>query len=263
MMGGHPEDTHRHGYRFRTGIPAEVIIEDQTYPCDAQNISRSGALLVGDFPAPTTELVSLALRAPGGGLAIELKGRVIRIQSEAGSVGLQLALEFVEMDDERHDAIEILLARILESPATGPLESLKPGSTPQEIKKTLEAIPISQRIALSSRANARDRDWLRSDTNPAVLEALAHNPQLLITEARLLASSPYLMPGTLDALSNDPRFKGDEELCLAIAAHPRVSLATAEKVTVGFKVPLLKKLLARPGLNPIVREKIFKRSTRG
>jgi hypothetical protein len=68
------------------------------------------------------------------------------------------------------------------------------------------------------------------------------------------------LSGTLDALANDPRFKDDEELRMAVAIHPRVSMATAEKVTANFKLPQLKKLLAKPGLNQHLREKLFKRT---
>jgi hypothetical protein len=102
---------------------------------------------------------------------------------------------------------------------------------------------------------------LRFDTHPAVLEALAHNPNLGVVEARALAGSTYLMSGTLDSLANNPRFKDDEELRMAIAVHPRVSISTAEKVTASFNVPQIKKLLAKPGLNQILREKLFRRTT--
>jgi hypothetical protein len=114
---------------------------------------------------------------------------------------------------------------------------------------------------LSSRAGPKEREFLRSDTHPAVLEALARNPNLSVAEARALAASLNLMSGTLDSLANDPRFKGDEELRMAVAIHPRVSLFTAERVTADFKVPQIKKLLAKPGLNQFLREKLFRRTT--
>jgi hypothetical protein len=263
IMGGHPDDSHRHGYRFRTAVSARCQFEGQEIACEAENISRSGALLVGAIPGAEGQILDLGLRAPSGTLTIQLRAKVARIRANPEGAGLQLAVEFIEMDDARREALEVLLARILETPVIGPLESLKPGTSPQEIRKTLEGIPISQRIALSSRAGARDREFLRLDANPAVLEALAHNPHLLVTEARQLAASSYLMSGTLDALSADPRFKGDEELRMAIAVHPRVSLATAEKVTAELKVPQIKKLLSRPGLNQVIRERLFRRTTRG
>jgi len=258
-MSGHPDDTSRHGYRFRTGVAAELYDGGRTVVCGAENISRSGVLLVGDLSAPSAELVDFALRAPTGTLTVRLSGRVIRIEPGSGGDATRIAIEFVDMDDSRRGALEVLLARLLETPSVGPLDALKPGATPQEIKKALEAIPLPQRIALSSRASLKEREILRLDTNPVVLEALAHCSNLGLAEARALAASQFLMFGTLDALANDPRFRQDEELRMAVAVHPRVSLSTAEKVTADFKEPQIKKLLAKPGLNQILREKLLRR----
>lgn len=260
-MSGHSDDTHRQGYRFKTGVRAELHDKGRISACEAQNMSRSGVLLVGDFPEPQSDTVEIALNAPSGSLTVRLKARVIRSQPRAEGREPSLALEFVEMDDSRRDALEALLARLLEAPTAGSLETLRPGSSPQEIKAALEAIPLPQRIALATRTGLKEREYLRMDTNPAVLESLAHNPNLGLAEARALAGSTFLMPGTLDLLSNNPRFKEDEELRMAIAVHPRVSLNTSERVTANFKVPQIKKLLARPGLNQILREKLFRRTT--
>jgi hypothetical protein len=57
-MSGHPDSTPRHGFRFRLGIPAEIYAENRTFPCEARNISRSGALIVGKFPTPATPLLA-------------------------------------------------------------------------------------------------------------------------------------------------------------------------------------------------------------
>ena len=260
-MSGHPEDSHRQGYRFRTGVHGEIQDNGRKFACEAQNVSRSGVLLVGNLSELSADTVDFVLNAPTGSLSIRLRGRVIRTQPNAEGGGVSIALEFVDMDDSRRDALEVLLARLLEAPTAGGLEGLKPGATPQEIKATLEGIPLPQRIALSSRTGLKDREYLRLDTNPAVLEALAHNPNLGVVEARALAGSSFLMSGTLDSLANNPRFKDDEELRMAIAVHPRVSISTAERVTTSFKVPQIKKLLAKPGLNQILREKLFRRTT--
>jgi hypothetical protein len=67
------------------------------------------------------------------------------------------------------------------------------------------------------------------------------------------------MPGTLDALANNQRFKDDEELRVAVAVHPRVPLPTAERLTASLKPQQLKKLLARPGLNQILRERLIRK----
>jgi hypothetical protein len=259
-MGGNPDSPSRQGYRFRIGIPAEVQIDGRAIPCEAQNLSRSGVLLVGQFPTIEAKTLELVLKAPTGSLSVHLSGRVIRVEPEGGGGGVTVALEFVEMDDPRRETLEVLLARMIQAPAATHFADLKPGAPPQEIKKTLEAIPLPQRIALSSRAAGKEREYLRTDVNPAVLEALVRNPGLTVAEARVIATSAYLMSGTLDVLANDPRFKDDEDLRIAIASHPRVSMATAEKVTANFKLPQLKKLLAKPGLNQLLREKLFRRT---
>lgn len=260
-MGDHTEGSHRQDYRFRTEFPAELQADGKTVGCEAQNVSRSGVLLVGDFPAPEARIVDFALRAPTGRLTVSLKGRVIRVEPNPAGEGLRMALEYVEMDQSRRDALELVVARILAAPPPGPFDGLKPGATPPEIRKVLEAIPLPQRINLALRALLKEREFLRSDTHPAVLESLARNPNLSLVEARVLATSAYLMSGTLDVLSNELRFKEDEELRMAIAVHPRVSLGTAERVTADLKAQEIRKLLAKPGLNQLLREKLIRRST--
>jgi len=261
-MGGNPDTPSRQGYRFRIGVAAEVQAGGSAVSCEAQNLSRSGVLLAGKFPASPGETLEITLKPPTGNLTVFLTGRVIRVEPAPEHGGVTVAIEFVNMDDARRDALDVLLARLLEAPPAGTsFESLKPGSPPLEIKRALEGIPLPQRIALATRAGAKEREFLRLDTNPAVLEALVRNSGLTVAEARLVATSVYLMSGTLDALANDGRFKDDEELRMVIATHPRVSMTTAEKVTANFKLEQLKKLLAKPGLNQLLREKLFRRTT--
>lgn len=260
-MGGH-SDSPRQGYRIRKGVRAEVNNGKRTLECEAENLSRSGVLLVGDLQGQPEETMELALIPPTGSLTLRLSGRVIRVEPGPGGQGVRMALEFVNLDDSRRGAIEVFVARLLEAPSATPFDHLKPGAPPQEIKKALEAIPLAQRIAMSSRAPLKDREILRLDTNPAVLDALARNPGFGVEEARALAVSAYLLPGTLDALANDLRFKDDEAVRMAVAVHPRVSPPTAEKVTANFRVPQLKKLLAKPGLSQALREKLFRRTQR-
>jgi hypothetical protein len=262
-MSGHPDSTPRHGFRFRLGIPAELYAENRTFSCEARNISRSGALIVGQIPAPTTTLLALALKLPASAVSVRLSGKVVRVEPGADGESIGIAIEFVDMDDARRDELEVLLARCLETPAHSPLESLKPGSSLQDVRKTLDSIPIPQRIALASRAVQKEREFLRFDTNPAVLEALAHNPNLTLVEARALAASAYLMPGTIDVLANDSRFKHDDDLRMTLAIHPKVPSATADKLTSELKVPQIKVLLTKPGVSQALREKLFRRTTRG
>jgi hypothetical protein len=261
-MGGHYDSPPRNSYRIRKGVRAELSLGDRTVECEAQNLSRGGVLLVGDLQGPLEGTVELALMAPTGSLTLHLSARVIRVEPDPGGDGARMALEFVDMDDSRRDAIEVFVARLLEAPAASSFDHLKPGAPPQDVKKALEAIPLPQRISMSSRAPLKDREILRLDSNPAVLEALVRNPGLGVEEARAIAASAYLLPGTLDALANDLRFKDDEALRIAVASHPRVSFPTAEKVTADFKVPQIKKLLARPGVSQALREKLFRRTQR-
>jgi hypothetical protein len=261
-MGADPESISRQGYRFRIGIPAELVRGPEIVACDAQNLSRSGTLLVGSFEAAQGESLEISLKSPTGSLTVDVTGRVTRITPNSDGDGIMAGIEFVEMDDTRREALETLLARMLEAPSGSPLDSLKPGCPPQDIRKALEAIPLPQRIALAARATPKERDYLRQDTNPAVLEALGRNPGLAVAEARLLATSSYLLASTLEALSQDGRFKDDEDVRFAIATHQRVSLSTAERMTADLKVPQVRKLLAKPGLNQILREKLVRKLTR-
>src|SRR5262245_28729398 len=82
MMSGQPYDVQRQGFRFRTGVLAEVEDDGQTYTCEAQNISRSGVLLVGDFPVPSADMVNVRLGSPTGGKSGSFKGKVIRVQRD-------------------------------------------------------------------------------------------------------------------------------------------------------------------------------------
>jgi len=260
-MGGNPEHPARHAYRFKAGVRAELHQGTGRMACEAVNLSRTGVLLIGELEAPTTDTVDFSLQSSTGSFVVTLTGRVVRVTPDAPDGGITIALELIEMDAARQDALETLLARLLESPAVSVLESLKPNASPLEIKKALESIPLPQRIGMAVRASSKERESLKLDTNPAVLEALIRNPNLAVAEARAIVTSVFLLAGTLDLLANDPRFKEDEELRMSIATHPRVSMSTAERVTADFKVPQLKKLLSKPGLNQLLRERLFRKTT--
>jgi hypothetical protein len=167
------------------------------------------------------------------------------------------------MDEARRDDLEILLARLLESgAAAGPFDALKPGASPLEVKKILEAIPLPQRLNLAGRAALREREYLRMDTNPAVLDALIKNPNLVLAEARAVAAVPFLSPSSIDALASDQRFSHDEDLVLALAAHPKIAPPALERLTGQLKAPQLRRLLAKPGLTAVLRERLLKRLAR-
>lgn len=218
---------------------------------------------MGALPPPAQERVDLTLKDRSGSHQAHLTGRIIRASTDDESSNLSLAIEFVEMDDARRDDLEILLARLLESgAAAGPFDSVKPGASPLDVKKVLEGIPLPQRLNLASRAALREREYLRMDTNPAVLDALIKNPNFLLAEARAIAAVPFLSPGSIDALALDPRFGGDEELILALAAHPKIAPPALDRLTGQLKPPQLRRLLAKPGLTAALRDRLLKRLAR-
>ena len=263
-MSGHSEEPPRRGFRFPAGVQAELHDESGTFVCAAENLSRTGVLLVGPLPPPAHEQVDITLKDRSGSHQTRLTGRVIRATSDEDPSSLRIAIEFIDLDDAGRDGLEILLARLLEAGAPpGSLDLLKPGASPLEVKKSLEAIPLPQRLNLASRAALREREFLRLDANPAVLDALVRNPNLTLVEARAIAASPFLTSGTLDVLANDPRFGADEELVLALAVHPKIALPVAERITSQLKPPQLRRLLAKPGLSGALRDRLLKRLTRG
>lgn len=263
IVSGHPEEPPRRGYRFPLAVEAELHDPSGSFLCAAENLSRTGVLLVGSLPPPAQEQVDITLKDRSGSHKTRVTGKVVRASSDDVD-GLRLAIEFVGLNDDQRDGLEILLARLLESgPPPGPLDALKPGASPLEIKKALEAIPLPQRRDLATRASVRERDYLRLDSNPAVLDALVRNPNLALAEARAVATSGFLSAPSIDALASDPRFGSDEELILTLAVHPRIALTTGERLTASLKPPQLRRLLAKPGLNPALRDKLLKRLTRG
>lgn len=258
-----PHESLHRAYRFPAGLPAVLHEGGSAFPCIAENVSRTGALLVGPFPPPSEERVDLTLKTPDGNYRGRFWGRVIRSDPDPGQDGLRLAVEFAELNDEGRATLEVLIARFLEGHATPALPELKPGTTPIEIKKGLDAIPLAHRISLAQRAGVKEREVLRHDQNAPVLEALIRNPNLLLLEARAIAALSCLQPGTIDILAGDQRFARDDELRIALASHPHVTLQTAEKLCEGLGAHQIRALLSRATLKPVLRKKLFKKLVRG
>lgn len=243
----------RKGSRFAAGLPATLHIGGRDHPCTVHNLSRTGALLRGRFPEPTTAAgIEISLHAPHGGLSVRLPGRLVRSRKE-GEDENRLALQFGTLDPEQRDRLETLIARVIEGHTPAPIETLKPGASPAEVVRALEQVPVAHRVALAARATPREREFLRQDPSPQVLEALVRNRSLLPAEARTLATLPHLLPTTLEILATDPRWSSDEELKVLLASHPRVSLGLARRIVSGLGEPSLRKLVQRPGINPTLR----------
>ena len=245
--------------RFRAGLPAVVHDGAGDHPCVAHDLSRTGVLLEGDLPCEVGSTINLLLRIPQGGLNVPIRGRVVRVQAASGDEARISAVEFGDLRPAERDALERILARVIEGYAPAPLESIRPNTPPREIRKTLKEIPLPHRIALAARARPKEREILRHDPHPQVLEALARNPNLLRSEARSLAEVPTLLPSTLEILAADPRWTADVELQVRIVAHARTPVMLAGRIVDRLPAPALRTVLGRASLPATVRATVLRR----
>lgn len=261
-MGGHQDNLSPRGYRFPAGLPAEINDDGRTLPCVAQNLSRSGVLLIGPLPAQGVERLDLTLKAATGRLDVRLFGKIIRIEPAEEPGIHRIAIEFVDLSDESKDAVEVLLARVIESPTPTALDGVKANALPHEVRKVLETIPLPQRTSIATRASTRERDLLRHDANASVLDALVRNPSLVPAEARAIAASQFLAPATIEALWADPRFQQDEDLKLALAGHVRVPPPLIDRFIAGLSPEVARRFHAKPGLAPALKLRLAQRMSK-
>ncbi len=231
--------------------------------CEAEDLSRTGVLLAGRLPDLAPGPVTVRIRSRAGDLEGRFPGKAVRAEGDSSETGRRIGIEFVDLAPDQQRILESLLARLMEGMAPGPLQSLRPGAPPHEIRKALEAVPLPHRIALAVRGGPRDREILRHDPQPQVLESLARNPNLMSAEALSLASNPQIASSTLEILASDPRWAADWETRVVLASHPRVPFVLAERIVAGLPPPALKKALARPSLHSALRDRILKRLARG
>jgi hypothetical protein len=206
--------------------------------------------------------LDINLKSTVGDYSVNVRGRVARIDPGDEPGHLRIGFAFDELDDETRDGIEVLVSRLLESPTSDPFDGLRPDSSALEIRKALEAIPVPRRIALAIRAGPREREYLIHDLHPPVLESLARNPALTAADVSGLLASQFLGSSVLDTLAADHRWARHEEIRMAIASHPRVSLATGERIVSELPSAALRKLLKRPGVNAQLREKVVRKLAR-
>ncbi len=245
--------------RFRAAIHAELNVGGTDHDCQVVNLSRTGVLLEGRLPSvPIGERVDCTLHAPVGDLRLTAAARVARAPDAS-----RLAIEFQGLDERQRQTLEALINRILEGQGVVPLDDLRPGATEREIREALGKISVPHRISLAARGNPRDREYLRHDSHPQVLEALARNPNLIVPEVRELARSRHITVGVIEVLANDGRWKGDEELRITLATHTRVPVPLAERLLAGLSNAALRRALQRPGLSDLVRDRILRKLTRG
>ncbi len=258
-MGPNSRNDASREYRFQAGLPADLQVGGHEYECTAHDLSRTGVLLTGEIPQPVGAQVCLVLKSSTRDLEARLRGEVTRAISGTSESQPGVAIKFAPLDDAQSEVIEALLARVMEGLVPAPLMALKPGALPLEVRKALDSIPLPHRIALAGRAAFREREFLRQDPNPPVLEALARNPSLSPPEAHALAALPGILSTTIEILARDPRWTGDEELKLALASHPHAPAALSDKLVSQLGAPALERMLRRSSLTTSLRGKILRR----
>lgn len=255
----------RRGRHVRFAVEASAVVHasEGDFPCTVEDLSRSGVRLSGALPPTLDRILDLTLQGVRSEPELRVRARAARRIDDPAGGGA--AFEFLDVAPDQQRGI----GRLVETgvirvahPSSG-LETLRPTATVREIRAALEAIPLPLRIALATRAGRREREALRHDTHAAVLDALARNPHLTPPEARVLAASPHLVAGTLEALAADARFARDEEVRLAVAGHPRSPVVLVEHLMAAFDAEHARRLARRPGLPPQIRERLARRVARG
>jgi len=254
-----PKKTERGSARFMAGTPAVLHDEQHDYPCTAVSLSRSGVLLVGSLPWPATPTVDLTIRSTSSDVKIHLNGRVVHVLQDEESGETRIGLEFEQMNENQLKVLELLISRVVEGMAPAPLEELPPGAPPRQVREALEMIPVAHRIALAGRAQLRERNFLRQDTNLQVLEGLARNPNISLAEIKALARMHQILPTTVEVMAEDRRWLYDEEMQIILATHPRATLDVAEALVSQMKERSLRKLIRNPGLHPTLKERLLRR----
>ena len=259
------DDSHSDGRgasRFQAGVSGRVLIGERSHTCRVENLSRSGALLVGEIPSTVGPRVSVALESAGD-LKFNTVARVIRATIEPDGVSIRAAIEFDYLEPPQREVLENLISRVVEGMSPDALLALDPDATNEEIRATLEQVPVAHRIGLAVRALPRIRELLLHDTNPQVLDGLARNPSLAPPELRRLLQIRVLLPRTVERLAGDGKWRAVEELQVLIACHPNTPYQAAERVLERLSPAAKQRALGQPGLNPTLRARLGQSSRRG
>jgi len=232
-----------------------MIHSGNEYPCEAANLSREGTLVVGRFPIPADKRVRLSLQTASGDLSFQADCLIAHVAREGEETSA--GLKFGDLDRAQKTTLEAIISRVIEGGAPGPLAALGPDARPDEIRTALEKIPIAHRMALAQRAASAERGFLRLDTNPQVLEALARNPNLTPPEVMALAKNRLITPATVELIARDARWRKIEELRITLVTHPQIQLSLAESIVATFSDQTMDKVLARPGLHPALRLRLI------
>ena len=244
--------------RFQASLPAVLHVGGSDHHCLGYDLSRKGLRLVGEIPPESGPDVEVTLRSAASDLQLRCAARITR--SETGEEGrVHLGLVFTSLGPSDVETLEALIARAVEGVAPAALEALPADAKIEQIREALESTPLSHRIALAARAQPRERALLFHDTNLQVIDGLARNPQLLSNEVRSMLRMPALLPITMETLARDPRWRGNAEMKLLIAAHRSTPLPLAERLTAGIDKETARKLIQAPGLHAALRTKLMRR----
>ena len=240
--------------RVEGEVPVVLLHGGRETPCAAVNLSRSGMLLTGPLAWPEGDDFRVIMSTPAGDLHAAAMVHKVRTAPARADVRSTMAVEFVGLTPVEREGLEFLIQRLFEGRSSAPrLPEIPPGTPPHEIRKALETVSLMHRIGLASRAGPRERETLLHDHSPQVLDALARNPMLLLSEARTIAACPNVVPGTLTILASDSRWGEDEEIRVAIVANPRVQVPVAERLIGRMNPAARRRALQKPGIQAEIR----------
>ncbi len=251
-----PDDSQRGKSRFLAGLSAVLHTAGRDYTCVALDINRDGIMLAGDFPPPEDPDVRITVSSSAGDLVLQATGHVAYVRPDEEN---HLGLHFEGLDDSQRSTLESLIARVIEATAPAAMARLERGATEEEVCKALHTMPVAHRIQLAMRANPKEREFLFQDEDLQVLESLTRNPTVTMPEIVSMVRRAKILPSTLDLVARDHRWAGNEELKILIATHPRVSVPTALRLVDTLTDIGLRKVIRKPGVHPVVRQRILDR----
>jgi hypothetical protein len=117
----------------------------------------------------------------------------------------------------------------------------------------LPELSEGERTTLARTATGPVLRALRDDASGLVARAILDNPRLNADDALFMAARPGATAAVLQAIARSPRFAGNADVRLAVAAHPAAPAALALRVVQGMDASTLSRLLERPTTAPLVR----------